>query len=189
MLKVCWKTHLFLKNGMKNLCMPKLIIIRGYCGTGKSSVAKRLARTMKCAFLEYDDFLWGFNAMQKPTPAIYKITYKNFMSVLKNYLDEKKDVIVEGPLVPRTNQDPFRIKEVIALAKRKKYTIKPIQLTATDEVCVIRMRKRSHVVPKKERRMFAKKHQESVQPNEYVLDTSKLTLDETFAKVSVFIAK
>ncbi len=163
--------------------MSQVLIVRGYCGTGKSSVAKHIAKKNDFAFLEYDNFLWNMNTTRKPSKFEYEITFKNFLSVLKNYLKTKKNILIEGPLVPRTKEDPFDIKKVISIIKRANFECKIIQLTANEDVCVQRMKKRNHVVPKWERDMFKKKHDDSIQKNEIKIDTSSLTIQETINKI------
>jgi len=118
--------------------MSKALIVRGYCGTGKSSVAKHIAKKNDFAFLEYDNFLWNMNTTREPSKFEYEITFKNFLSVLKNYLKTKKNILIEGPLVPRTNEDPFDIKKVISLIKKSNYECKIVQLTANEDICVKR---------------------------------------------------
>ena len=51
--------------------MLQLVIIRGYCGVGKSTVTKELAKRLKFALLDYDIFIWSFNAYPKHTKQDY----------------------------------------------------------------------------------------------------------------------
>ncbi len=163
--------------------MSKALIIRGYCGTGKSSVAKYLAGKNNLAYLEYDNFLWSMNATTNPSKLEYEITFKNFLSVLSNYLKAPKDIIIEGPLVPRSLEDPFNIQKVIRIIKQANFNCLVVQLIAEDDVCVQRMKIRKHVVPKKERDMFKKKHDTSIQKDELIIDTSNLTIRQTINKI------
>lgn len=165
--------------------MPrKVIIIRGYCGSGKSSVAKHLAKKNEFAFLEYDNFLWNMNTTKKPSKFEYEIAFRNFLSVLKNYLTTKKYILIEGPLVPRTKDDPFEIKKVVSIIKNSNCELRIFQLIANETVCIQRMKKRNHVVPKWERDMFKQKHDDSIQKNEIVIDTSNLTLQQTVNNIN-----
>lgn len=163
--------------------MSKVLIIRGYCGTGKSTVAKTIAKKNNFAFLEYDNFLWGMNKAKKPSKFEYEITFKNFSMVLKNYLKTKKNILIEGPLVSRTNEDPFEIEKIISIIKKEKYECIIVQLRATENVCLERMNKRAKIVPKWERDMFIKKHIDSIQKNEIIIDTSNLSLKQTQNKI------
>jgi cytidylate kinase len=163
--------------------MAKVVIIRGYCGTGKSSVAKNIAKKNNFAFLEYDVFLWNMNTAKKPSKFEYEITFQNFLSVLKNYLKTGKNIIIEGPLVPRTGEDPFNLKKIISIIKKVNYKCQIIQLTANENVCVKRMKKRNYIVPKWERDMFKRKHDESIQKNEIIIDNSNLTIRQTINKI------
>lgn len=163
--------------------MSKVLIIRGYCGTGKSSVAKHIAKKNDFAFLEYDTFLWNMNTTRKPSKFEYEITFKNFLSVLRNYLKTKKDILIEGPLVPRTKEDPFNIKKVISIIRKANYKCQIVQLTVEEPICVQRMKKRNHVVPRWERDMFKQKHDDSIQSDEVIIDTSNLTIRQTINKI------
>jgi len=159
--------------------MSKVIIVRGYCGTGKSSAAKAIVSKNDFAFLEYDNFLWNINAVNKPVKSDYEITFTNFLTVLKNYLKTNRNILIEGPLVPRTKDDPFDIKKLISIINKAGYKYKIIQLIASDRVCVRRMKKRNHIVPKWERDMFMQKHDTTIQKEEIVIDTSNLTIQQT----------
>jgi dephospho-CoA kinase len=163
--------------------MPKILVIRGYCGTGKSSVAKKIAKKNNYALLEYDNFLWNMNPVSKPSKFEYEISFLNFLSVLKNYLKTKKNIVIEGPLVQRTKEDPFEIKKVISIIKRAKYNYKIVQLVANEIECIKRMKKRNQIVSKREREMFKSKHNNSIQKNEIVIDNSKLSITQTINKI------
>jgi len=53
--------------------MSKLIIIRGYSGTGKSSVAKIIAEKYDFALLKEDNFFFAFNPHQKKMKKIIRL--------------------------------------------------------------------------------------------------------------------
>ena len=163
--------------------MALVLIIRGYCGTGKSTIAKYISKRYQFAFLEYDNFLWDLNSYVKPAKSEYEITFKNFMSVLKNYLKTDKSILIEGPLVSRCGDDPFDLKKVISAITKSNHQLKIVQLTATEDVCLQRMKNRNHIVPKWERDMFRKGHDDSIQKDEVIIDTTKLTLNQTINRI------
>lgn len=164
--------------------MPKVLIIRGYCGSGKSAVSKYIANKYNFAFLEYDNFLWNMNQTKSPSKSEYEITFKNLLSVLKNYLKTNKNILIEGPLVPRTKDDPFNLKKIVSVIKKSKHKPQIVQLIANDKVCVERMKKRNHVVPKWERDMFKQKHDNSILRNEIIIDTSNLNLKQAINNIT-----
>jgi gluconate kinase len=158
--------------------MGKAVIIRGYCGSGKSTVAQRFATDKHWAFLEYDTFLWSLNSTKKPTPSDYQLAWKNLNSVLDNFLAVGKNLVIEGPLVARTEHDPFSLETLIKKLKKRAYKVTIIQLRASKEVTQCRMEIRNHVVPEPEQRDFIEKHKAQTLPEEIVIDTSNLSLEE-----------
>jgi gluconate kinase len=167
--------------------MAQALIIRGYCGSGKSTVAKAIAGQQGWAFLEYDTFLWGFNSFKTPKGEDYEITWKNFMSVLSNYVEANKSLVIEGPLVARTNEDPFSLAKVQALLIAANYDLKIIQLRASDKILHKRMVARDHIVPTEEQQDFMTKHQAQTLDEEVVIDTSDLNAEKVLAQIMKYL--
>lgn len=120
-----------------------LIIIRGPCGVGKTTVARKFAKRNEFAFLEFDVFVWHFFPARTKDLSEYRLVSKNLLSVLKNFFEEKKSVILEGALMPWVDEDPFRIEKILKLAKKYNYKIIQIALVSDEKTCHDRMKKRN----------------------------------------------
>jgi predicted kinase len=66
--------------------MPKLIIIRGYSATGKSTVSKILADRYDYALIREDTFFFALNPHQPHEKDDFEVTFDNILDCLKNYM-------------------------------------------------------------------------------------------------------
>ena len=176
--------------------MTHVLIIRGYCGAGKTTLASKYAKKHNCALLEYDRFLWNLNSyLWKKGPAKhithkeYEITFKNYMDVLRNYLESGRDVVLEGILIHQSRNDPFHIENLVSEIKKtkSKYTI--IQLRLDESISVERMKERGWVVKKKSWEHVKQEEQKELQPNEIVIDTTKKSKEEVLKEIEKEVRK
>ncbi len=67
---------------------PRLILIRGPPASGKTTLAKELAKKLggKIALLMVDEFRWIMTAHKNRDSKDFKVSFKNYLSALENYL-------------------------------------------------------------------------------------------------------
>ena len=106
--------------------MPKLIVMCGLSGSGKTTIGNQIKSKLKCEMISTDDIraeLGGVND-QKQNPNVFRIFYKR----LKKLLREKKTVIADATflslkdrrrLMREVNKvkNPFR-KEIIVVGRK-----------------------------------------------------------------------
>jgi len=133
--------------------MATLVIINGFAGAGKSTVAKEFAKKYNFVLIKQDTFLFELNAIKEPKKGLTEeehiLTIKNMMSCVKNYMKYRKNIIIEGALVSISHKDPLDVRKFIHLGKKNGYKVKVIMLVAKDNVRHRRMKKKRNIVPKK----------------------------------------
>ena len=167
--------------------MNKLVIIRGYSGTGKSTVSEMFAKKHRWALIKSDYFFFGMNPYKKHPKSDYEVTFDNIVDCTKNYMEEGKDIIVEGALVVVNKNDPVDIKKLINLGKRHGYRIIRLIFIADKDITKERMKKRKHVVPKWAYDIIIRKVRQSKSKNSIVIDTSNLSLNKVLKKLEEVI--
>jgi len=132
--------------------MGMLLVINGYSGSGKSTVARMFAEKHKYALIVQDYFLFNMNAanLKEPSsaPGDHEIAFINNLQVVENYMKIKRNVVLEGALVSISKQDPLDLRDYIKLAKKHSYDTKVITLVAKGKTRTRRQKKRKCVVPR-----------------------------------------
>ncbi len=80
----------------------QLIIVFGVPGTGKSTLAAELARTLKCVRIDTDFISEELRAQSLDTPDHRAMAYRMIETMVKNALATVDRVIVEAPLMAQT---------------------------------------------------------------------------------------
>ena len=173
--------------------MATLVIINGFAGAGKSTVAKEFAKKYDFVLIKQDTFLFELNAIKEPKKGLTKeeniLTIKNMMSCVKNYMKYRKNIIIEGALVSISHKDPLDIRQFINLGKKNGYTVKDIMFIAKDSVRYKRLKKKKSIVPKRIDTML-KKAAETVNTKikkVTVLDTSNYSRKMVLKKLKKII--
>jgi cytidylate kinase len=167
--------------------MSKLVIIRGYSGSGKTTVSKRIAKKYRWELINYDLFFFGVNIHEKKLKSDYEICFETVKDCLKNIIKKKRDVVLEGALAPIDKNDLYNTDEIVRIAKRHKYKTHRILLIDKEKVSYSRMRKRHNVVKKVSYKALKKKILEEHPKNELIIDTSDLTVQQVQNKIEKFI--
>jgi predicted kinase len=167
--------------------MSKLIIIRGYSGTGKSTISKMLAEKHDFALLKEDTFFFALNPHKKHDKKDYEVTFNNLIDCVKNYMEIGQKIIIEGALAPILEENPLDIDEFVDLAKKHKYKIIRLLFIADKDTCIKRMKERGYIVKEETYNKLAKKVNQLKTKEEIVIDSSKDTLDETIKKVEELV--
>ncbi|MEK7549307.1 MAG: AAA family ATPase [Patescibacteria group bacterium] len=167
--------------------MPKLVIIRGYSGTGKTTVSKKLAKKYRWELINYDAFFFGINQYEKKLKNDYKICFETIKDCIKLCIKNKRDIILEGALAPINKYDVYNTKEIVKLAKKSKYSVIRILLVGDEQVNYQRMRKRKNIV-KKWVYWALRKKIDSEKPNsEIVINTNTLTAKQVENRIEKLI--
>jgi predicted kinase len=167
--------------------MAKLIIIRGYSGTGKSTVAKMIAEKHDFALLKEDNFFFALNPHKTKDKDDYQVTFDNIVDCLENYMQQGQDIIIEGALAPIVKENPLDINDFEKLAKKHNYDLFKLLFIADEKVCIERMAKRGHTVKKEIFKKLARKINQLQTKDEIIIDTSQLSLDQSVANVEKII--
>lgn len=130
----------------------KLIIIRGSPASGKSTLARNLAKKIKgkVALLIGDEFRWVMTAHENRSRKDYSVSFDNFLYALKNYLKSGYVVIVEDSWIKKHNDKATDITKVIKLGKKYKAKIVQIFLKGNWKTIKHINTLRPMVIPQKE---------------------------------------
>ena len=158
--------------------MSILLIINGYAGAGKSTVARTFAEKNNFALISQDDFLFNLNAFdghKELTPEDHTVAIKNMHDCVLNYMHLNRNIVVEGALVSISQKDPLDLRDFIKLGHTLNYQVKIVTLIADHQVCLERQKKRHYIIPtpidKKLHQALSEIDQKI--DNEIVIDTSK----------------
>lgn len=131
--------------------MSTLLIINGYAGAGKTTAAKKFAMDNDFALIEQDYFLFGMNKSPEDVPLTsedHQATVRNMYDVALNYMELKKDLVIEGALVSISDKDPLNVRDFIKLGKQNGYNVVIATLIADEETRLTREETRGYAVPK-----------------------------------------
>lgn len=167
--------------------MKKMIIIRGYAGSGKTSVSTLLAEKHNFGLLREDVFFFAFNPHKPKDEKDYQVTVENLLDCVENYMQTNEGIIIEGAFAPIYKKNPIDLKSFAKLAKKYKYKLFELLFIADENVCYRRMKKRGYVVKKLIYKKLKNKIDELKTNNEITIDTSKSSIKEVVRKIEDII--
>jgi len=115
-----------------------LVIVCGLQGSGKTTVAKRIAKRLKAKLLRTDVIRKKIAKKPKYTDREKQKIYANMFSMATILLKSDKNVVLDATFAKRTNR--LRAKNI---AKQAKTNFKIIKVIATESVIKKRLGKRS----------------------------------------------
>lgn len=163
-----------------------ILILHGNPGVGKTEIATKLAKLHHYALISQDYFLFQMNGVKDPEHGVtaedYGLAIKNMLSCMKNFMETKQNIIIEGSLVSISQKDPENINDFISKAEIHGYTTIIIQLIASDEARKQRMKNRGYTVPEEIEALLCTASA-SLQNDNYTIDTSNKTADEVTSEL------
>ena len=158
-----------------------LMVIVGYSGAGKTTVAKEFGAKYDLVMLNEDDFVFKMN----PASMIKRVArendrvlgMENLMLVLEHSLKTGKSVVIEGALV----DGPVYLRDFKDVAKRYNCVCVPVMLMAERKVRVNRKKaKNGHVISARlDKRLRGEAKKLQYHKACKVVDTTDLTLKGT----------
>jgi predicted kinase len=137
--------------------MKKIYIFRGSPASGKGTITAALMSKLegKVAYIELDKFRWGFHLVNRTVSQVsneeHALAYRNYLSVLENYLTDGNYTIVTEGLFSWNKPGPHgNMQDILTLCKKHEYEAVPILLHADYDVLWDRNLKRKYSVPKEE---------------------------------------
>lgn len=170
------------------------LIIKGYAGSGKTTLSFKYAKEYDLALIEQDNFLFDMNPAslknRRARQPNHKIAFKNMLSCIENYMQAGRDILLEGALVAIRDTDPLDLADFIKLAKKYNYKSILLTLVADDKTRKRRQKKRGHVLkPHNDKKLITAANQQRLEIANHIIDTSKLTIKGSLAAIEEAVAK
>ncbi len=163
--------------------MQKLLIIRGYSCSGKTTISRQLAKECRFALIEYDFFHFRLIRYKNYKTTEHKIIFKTVLDCMRNCMKYKKNIILEGALAPIDRGDPFQIEKITNLAKRHNYKIINVLFVVDKKIARKRMKIRNNFLSNKLYDKLVNKIKSIKIKDEIVIDTTKLSIRSVITKL------
>ena len=166
----------------------KLVVIVGYSGAGKTTLAEMLARKNDYALLSEDVFVYDMNPARMikrlPTKNDWIYGLNNLKMVLSVYLGTKKSVVIEGALT----DGPFYLDDFRQMAEKYEFDFIPIMLVGDDAKRRRRKVLKGYAVTKTIDARLKREAKKLGYPDECkIIDTTKQSLKKTFDMIDKMV--
>jgi predicted kinase len=175
--------------------MKKIFIFRGPPASGKGTITSEFIKIVpnKVAYIELDKFRWGFHLYNRKVPDIseeeHYLAYKNYLSVLQNYLENGSYTIVtEGLFSWDKNGAHGNMQDIINLCKKFNYQYYPILLHAEYDVLWQRNKERKYSVPEEEFKMLYDYVVGKQSDDEIKINVGKSSIEESIDQLKKLIS-
>lgn len=172
----------------------KIFIFRGSPSSGKGTITKEFMKQIpgKVAYLEEDKFRWGFHLINRSVPDIsdeeHELAYKNYLSVLENYLTDGTYTIVTEGLFSWTQPGPHGcMRDIIELCKKYNFNYYPILLSGDYATLWERNNKREYAVPEEEFKILYDYVMSEQSNDEININVGINSVESTVAKLSTYL--
>ena len=163
---------------------PKLIIICGNVGTGKSALAKALADKLDYALLRFDDVMWSVSkkSMLFNTQDEFLLTLDEILNVYREMCHRAAELLKQGKsVVLESMYFPEQRKEAVEMGKKYSKHVLLVHVTCNEQEVCKRIEERKKTNPQtpgvqqyhKWRSVF-----ENVPDAELMIDTTNLTIEQ-----------
>jgi predicted kinase len=171
--------------------MNSIYIFRGSPASGKGTITAEFLKQLpgKVVFLELDKFRWGFHLVNREVGDVseveHQLAYKNYLSVLENYLKSGQYTIVTEGLFSWDKPSPHgNMQDVLLLAKKYDFKSFPILLFADLETLWMRNLAREYSVPEGEFSELYSHVMDKQDKSEIVVDVTKNTVMESIKELT-----
>lgn len=168
----------------------QIIIIRGTSGSGKSTIATKIAVELKAVLLHTDVFHFEMLPYRPENKEHFNLGNDFIELCLNSAMKKEKVIILEGALVTTNRRvNEFDISNILKIAKKYKYTVNLFKFSTSHDVAVKRMKARNNIVPEAVYKKLEKALQKSVVDQEHLIGTGELTEEETLKEVYKILNK
>ena len=122
--------------------MPKLFLMSGPCGAGKTTLATRLAKERNLRYLSIEDFyavFFGSESIHEHREMVWEA----FSYAIKAAMLDKVDVLIDTNSPSRADREWF-------IERFPNFSFHLILVQASKELCLLNNRKRERTIPENE---------------------------------------
>lgn len=163
--------------------MPRIIIVCGLPGTGKTTFASALANALKAVHLNTDKIRWAMGKQGQYSMTLKTAIYESMALRTKEALWAQKDVVLDGTF----NKRKFR-KTFLQLAKEFNAQVSWIEVTASEETIRERV-SRSRPFTEADYNVYlkAKRERDPLPPERLILDSGNSSPDEMVEQAKKYL--
>jgi len=166
--------------------MKQIFIFRGSPASGKGTITSEFLKIIpgRVVFIELDKFRWGFHLVNRSVPDIvdeeHQLAYKNYLSVLENYLsDGSYTIVTEGLFSTDTPSPHGNLQDVLSLCRTYNFNTSTVLLSADYDTLWDRNQQREYSVPEEEFIMLYKHVMDGDSNDDLILDVQKNSVSES----------
>ncbi|MCA9385390.1 zeta toxin family protein [Candidatus Dojkabacteria bacterium] len=167
-----------------------IFILRGAPASGKGTISQQLLDTVngKAAYIELDMFRWGIHLQNRQVEDVsvveHLLAYKNYLSVLENYLENGSYTIVtEGTFSWSKDGEHGVAKNIIELSNNYDYNVCSVLLYADFEILWKRNLERDYSVPENEFRDLYEYVMSEESEDDIKINVGELSPHQTVEKI------
>jgi len=156
------------------------IILRGYAGAGKTTLARNLAKRLQLKSLSTDYFLFALYPYEEHRSAKEVVlALEDLLCAMQNGFNADKSFVIEGDASPIMGID--RMEKIVETLEAASYKIVWIKMIIDDDEVLNRMKQRDRVVDQADMQRLKEGLDAQPKDNEIVIDTTEREPEETFA--------
>lgn len=174
----------------------KLIILNGPVGVGKTTVAKRLQENLPLSFfIHFDELRRHVGSYREYPDESRVLTFDIAFAIIKECFKQGKDVLIDKIMYHRLEEgrDKTSLMRLYEIAEKYNVTVHEFILWADRETVLKRLEDRGYreggLLTSGKAEMFWEEMNKfkDERPEAELIDTSKMTSDEVFERISKMI--